>query len=124
MGTEPRSVPLLSYRRSATLCYNFIVLTETSAMLKNRAVVVVRGLVQGVNYRWFTQRRASDLHLTGFVRNQPDGSVQLTVEGVRENIEQLLRALRIGPSAAVVESVHVEWHAPSGEFDRFEVRSE
>lgn len=91
--------------------------------LKTRAQIVVRGIVQGVNYRWFTQRRASDLDLTGYVRNAADGSVKITVEGARVAIEQLLDALRMGPSAAVVESVQVEWHAPSGEFERFEVRS-
>lgn len=93
-----------------------------NSKLKTRAHVIVRGIVQGVNYRWFTQRRAAALSLTGFVRNMPDGSVQVTVEGGRETIEQLLDALREGPSAAVVESVHVEWHASSGEFDHFEVR--
>lgn len=95
---------------------------QTTDKNKTRAQIVVRGIVQGVNYRWFTQRRASDLGLTGFARNAADGSVQITLEGARELIEQLLEALRVGPSAAVVESVQVEWHAPSGEFDRFEVR--
>jgi acylphosphatase len=61
--------------------------------------------------------------LTGFARNAADGSVHITLEGARELIEQMLATLRVGPSAAVVESVQVEWHAPSGEFDRFEVRS-
>ncbi|MBI4670287.1 MAG: acylphosphatase [Chloroflexi bacterium] len=79
-------------------------------------------MVQGVNYRWFTQRRASDLQLTGYVRNMPDGSVAVVVEGDRREIETLLDALRVGPSAAVVESATVEWHAACGEFDRFEVR--
>lgn len=88
-----------------------------------RARVTVRGLVQGVNYRWFAQRRAAELGLTGYVCNLPDGAVQAVIEGPRPTIEQLLDALRIGPSAAVVESVQVEWHAPTGEFDRFEVRS-
>lgn len=105
------------------LCYNFAVHTESQLNQRTRARVLVRGIVQGVNYRWFTQRRASELGLTGYVRNAPDGSVQVLVEGEREKIEQLLDALRVGPSAAVVESVNVEWHAPSGEFERFEVRS-
>lgn len=87
-----------------------------------RANIVVRGIVQGVNFRWFTQRRASDLQLTGYVRNMPDGAVETVAEGARPQIEALLDALRLGPSAAVVESVNVEWRAPSGEFDRFEVR--
>ena len=96
---------------------------DANVKVRTRALVTVRGIVQGVNYRWFAQRRATDLGLTGFVRNAPDGSVQVVVEGARPTIEQLLEALRVGPSAAVVESVQVEWHAPSGEFDRFEVRS-
>src|SRR6187399_2682045 len=96
---------------------------NTSVGRKTRAHVTVRGIVQGVNYRWFAQRRASELQLTGYVRNAADGSVQATVEGERQVIERLVDALRVGPSAAVVESVQVEWHAPSGEFDRFEVRS-
>mgnify|MGYP000527666222 CR=1 FL=1 len=105
------------------MCYNFGVATETTAKQRTRAQIVVRGIVQGVNFRWFTQRRASDFGLVGFVRNASDGSVQVTVEGTRESIEHLLDVLRVGPSAAVVESVQVEWHTPSGEFERFEVRS-
>jgi acylphosphatase len=103
------------------LCYNFAVSTQPVKQ-KTRAQIVVRGIVQGVNYRWFTQRRAAELHLTGYVMNMPDGSVLVVAEGARDEIEILLDALRVGPSAAVVESVQVEWHAPSGEFDRFEVR--
>lgn len=108
--------------RFPVLCYNFCVSTETSVNSRTRARIVVRGIVQGVNFRWFTQRRASELGLDGYVRNAADGSVHVTVEGTRASIEQLLQALRVGPSAAVVESVHVEWHTPSGEFHRFEVR--
>jgi acylphosphatase len=105
------------------VCYNFGVATDSKVKQLTRARVSVRGMVQGVNFRWFAQRRASELGLKGYVRNAPDGSVQAVVEGGRETIEQLLDSLRVGPSAAVVESVDVEWHAPSGEFERFEVRS-
>jgi acylphosphatase len=90
---------------------------------RTRAQATVRGIVQGVNFRWFTQRRAAALGLTGYVRNLSDGSVYVVMEGERDSIEQLLEVLRIGPSSAVVDQVLVEWHAPSGEFDRFEVRS-
>ncbi len=119
MGLDLRQA--ISDRRFATLCYNFGVESKTIPA-KTRAQIVVRGIVQGVNYRWFTQRRADDLHLTGYVRNMPDGTVFVVAEGPRKELEALMDALRIGPSAAVVESVQVEWHAPSGEFDRFEVR--
>ncbi|MCC7162020.1 MAG: acylphosphatase [Anaerolineae bacterium] len=108
------------------LCYNFGVSLGTSSRPKTsaaRAVVIVRGLVQGVSYRWYTQRRAEDLGLTGFVRNANDGSVHATIEGDRAAIQELLDWMGTGPAAAVVESVQTEWHTPSGEFIRFEVRS-
>jgi acylphosphatase len=108
---------------SPILCYNFHMTSESSGGTRVRASIRVRGIVQGVNYRWFTQRRAAALGLTGFVRNLPDGSVQVDVEGERASIQQLLEALRIGPAAAVVESVETAWHAPSGEYQQFEVRS-
>jgi acylphosphatase len=79
-------------------------------------------MVQGVNFRWFTQRRASDLGLVGQVRNRADGSVELIAEGPRDALERLLDAVRIGPASAVVENVQVNWDAPTGEFRRFEIR--
>jgi acylphosphatase len=87
-----------------------------------RAQMTVRGIVQGVNYRWFAQRGANELGLTGYVRNMPDGTVLVVAEGSRAAIEQLVETLRRGPSAAVVENISVEWGAPQGEFERFEVR--
>lgn len=87
-----------------------------------RARALVRGLVQGVNFRWFTQRRALDLGLRGFVCNLPDGSVEVVAEGERASVETLLDTLRVGPSAAIVESVEAKWGSPTGEFSRFEVR--
>jgi acylphosphatase len=83
---------------------------------------IVTGLVQGVNFRWFTQRHAADLGLRGWVRNRPDGSVEFVAEGTRADLERLLDFIRVGPSMAVVENVEVEWSAATGEFHRFEIR--
>lgn len=88
-----------------------------------RASVIVRGLVQGVSFRWFTQQRATNLGLTGFVENAADGSVHATIEGDHAAIENLIQLLHYGPPVASVESVDTEWQTPSGEFYRFEVRS-
>ena len=82
----------------------------------------VHGLVQGVNFRWYTHRRASDLGLRGFVRNLPDGSVEVVAEGQRGSLDTLLDFIQVGPSAAEVESVDTQWGQPTGEFSRFEVR--
>jgi acylphosphatase len=87
-----------------------------------RVHALVRGLVQGVNFRWYTQRRAVELGLCGFVRNLLDGSVEVVAEGERGSLDTLLDVLRVGPSAAIIESVDAEWSSPTGEFSRFEVR--
>ena len=87
-----------------------------------RVDALVRGLVQGVNFRWYAQRRAVELGLRGFVRNLPDGLVEVVAEGERGSLDALLEALRVGPSAAIVESVDAQWSSPTGEFSRFEVR--
>lgn len=87
-----------------------------------RVTAIVTGLVQGVNFRWFTQRRASELGLVGYVRNHSDGSVEFVAEGLRDALERLLDAARVGPSSAVVENVQVKWEMPTGEFHRFEIR--
>lgn len=82
----------------------------------------VTGMVQGVSFRWFVQRRAAALGLVGYVRNLSDGSVEFVAEGDRDSLEKLLDAVRSGPPEAVVENVQANWDAASGEFHRFEIR--
>jgi acylphosphatase len=83
---------------------------------------IVTGIVQGVNFRWFTQRRAAEMGLVGYVRNRSDGSVEFVAEGTRDALERLLDVVRIGPPSAVVENVDAQWRAPTGEYHRFEIR--
>ena len=87
-----------------------------------RLHAIVTGLVQGVNFRWFVQRRASELELVGYVRNRADGSVEFVAEGVRSSLERLLDAARRGPPSAAVGNVQAEWAAALEEFYRFEIR--
>ncbi len=65
----------------------------------------VHGRVQGVGFRWWTQHTSRSLGLGGYVRNLPDGSVEVHAAGTREALEALERALLEGPPAAVVEAV-------------------
>jgi acylphosphatase len=67
----------------------------------------VRGRVQGVFFRDTTRRVASSLGVTGWARNEPDGSVRVHAEGAPGAVEQLLRFLQHGPPEASVESVDV-----------------
>lgn len=88
-----------------------------------RLEATIRGLVQGVGFRWFVTREASRLGLTGWVANCADGSVAVVAEGPAPAVEVLRRALDRGPSSARVEWVEARTVPARGEFDRFGVRS-
>ncbi len=66
---------------------------------------LVQGRVQGVGYRYFVQREAEALGLSGFVRNLPDGSVEVVADGPAETMRILAARLAHGPALADVESV-------------------
>ena len=78
------------------------------------AEILVSGMVQGVGYRFFTQRAAEELGLSGWVRNLPDGRVRAEVEGPRPRVEEWLARLRVGPRLSSVTDVAVTWKAASG----------
>jgi acylphosphatase len=84
---------------------------------------VVRGLVQGVGFRYFVLELAARLDLVGWVANEPDGSVRCVAEGRRADLETLLRELGQGPLGGRVDHVQADWGLPSGTFERFTVRS-
>jgi acylphosphatase len=83
---------------------------------------VVYGMVQGVNFRYFVQRNAEAIGLTGYARNLDDGSVEVFAEGEKEKLEQLIAKLKAGPRAARVERVDVEWLEYSGKYREFEIK--
>jgi acylphosphatase len=80
-----------------------------------RAHVVVRGRVQGVFFRVEARDRARSLGLAGWVRNQPDGSVEAVFEGPRERVDSMVAWCERGPRGAQVETVDVRWEEPRGE---------
>jgi len=86
-----------------------------------RLHALVRGDVQGVGFRYFVQRKARQLRLPGWVRNNDDGSVELVAEGEREALEQLKRAVEEGPGAARVEGVDVQWSQGTGGLKAFDL---
>ncbi|MDP1613197.1 MAG: acylphosphatase [Sulfuritalea sp.] len=82
--------------------------------------LVIRGVVQGVGFRYSMLARARLLGVNGWVRNRRDGSVEAMISGDAAQIEQMLDWSREGPAGAVVEDVMVE--IASGEFSNFELR--
>lgn len=88
----------------------------------DRLHAVVRGRVQGVGFRYTTLRRALSLGLVGWVANRHDGSVEVVAEGERAALDTFLEFLHIGPPAAEVREVDLQWTTASGEFKTFGVR--
>ena len=82
----------------------------------------VTGQVQGVNFRSSTKVEADALGLTGSVRNCPDGSVEVVIEGPRTTVQQLVDWCHHGPSWARVDDITVEWQAAGGELSEFKIR--
>lgn len=74
----------------------------------------VTGRVQGVSFRWYAQEQARSLGVSGWVRNEPDGSVLLHAEGDDQAVDSLVEWCRQGPSMAKVSNVAVRDDAASG----------
>ncbi len=89
---------------------------------KDRLSARIEGRVQGVGFRNFTQMRARQLGVSGWVRNEKDGSVQLEAEGPRAALEELLEAVHEGPRMARVESIDADWEDATDEFEVFRIR--
>ncbi len=79
----------------------------------------VSGIVQGVGYRAFTRKVAKSLGLKGFVRNLPDGRVEVYAEGEEEKLRELLNHLEKGPFFARVDGVEYTFVEPRGEYEDF-----
>lgn len=87
----------------------------------SRLRIEIRGVVQGVGFRWFTRRAAGRIGLAGFVRNEPDGSVCCEAEGTDEALQALLAELRQGPRGSRVDEVRARPIDPEGG-QGFEIR--
>jgi len=66
---------------------------------------LIRGRVQGVGFRWFVHREASELGLRGWVRNTDDGAVEVVVTGPPEDLDELRAELKKGSRGSRVDKV-------------------
>ncbi len=82
----------------------------------------VCGRVQGVFFRAFVIRWARELGLAGYVRNLPDGTVEVRAEGERQQLEKLVGYLKVGPPAAKVGEVVTDWSEYTGNYSGFNAR--
>lgn len=88
-----------------------------------RAEIVVSGLVQGVGFRYFVQRRVNEIGgITGYVKNLYNGDVMTVAEGRKDVLEHLFEAQKTGPRSAMVQRAVIDWREATNEFITFEVR--
>jgi acylphosphatase len=86
-----------------------------------RARLIVKGKVQKAGYRDMVDEVAYGHHLRGFVRNLPDGTVEIICEGEREDIEKFKLAITIDRYLIQVTGIDIDYQAPTGEFAYFDV---
>jgi acylphosphatase len=82
---------------------------------------VVSGRVQGVGFRFFVHDRAVHENLTGWVRNQPNRTVEVVAQGDAESLLRFEMALRRGPAGARVDDVAVDREPVTASFTTFQI---
>jgi acylphosphatase len=90
---------------------------DSSTLVRLHAIV--EGYVQGVGYRGFVVEQARRLGVAGWVRNRSDGTVEVTAEGQREDLKELLVTLRDGPHQGTVSHIEFRHTIGTGEFKQF-----
>ena len=84
---------------------------------------LVSGKVQGVGFRMYTQSKAEELGVVGFVQNLDDGTVRIVAAGEEAKVDALINWAKSGSPPAEVENLETEvMEYESGEFDLFEIR--
>lgn len=86
------------------------------------AELTVSGVVQGVGYRFFCYKKALQYQLTGWVKNNFDGSVSAVIQGEKSIVNELIEELSIGPPSASVSAVDIKWLPYDEQLVTFEIR--
>lgn len=87
----------------------------------HRIDVIIAGRVQGVWFRKYTQDKARELGLTGWIRNEANGTVALIAEGDDEPLKKLTKWLQRGSPGAKVNTVNVNWEEARETLKTFEI---
>lgn len=83
--------------------------------------IIVKGIVQGVNFRNFTKLEADKIGIKGYVRNVDNGNVEVFLEGEADNIEKMISAVSSGPPYAEVNGVELHEQSDLSNFEDFRV---
>ena len=91
-------------------------------MPKKQIYIAISGRVQGVGFRYFALYKAEELHITGWVKNTPDGKVEIEASGELQNINTFIDRMKIGPARAIIGTFLVSELSPQRFFTEFTVR--
>ena len=104
------------------LCGRTLSFVAGRGVMENiRLRLIIEGRVQGVWFRESTRKEAARMGVYGWVRNRPEGSVEVVAEGAEEKVRKLAAWCRHGPPSARVSRVHETEEAFQGEFTDFDV---
>ena len=95
---------------------------KTKNNSQKRIHVFYSGRVQGVGFRFTTERVALSLGIMGWVKNLPDGRVEVVSEGEEAKLVLFLEKIKNGPMKPYIRGVEVAWQKAKGEFDDFGLR--
>ena len=84
--------------------------------------LIVSGLVQGVGFRYFVHRKATEYRLDGWVKNLTTGEVEITALGERGLLETLIADVKVGNRSAIVRDMKVKWIDVQEHYSGFEIR--
>lgn len=87
----------------------------------NEVLIQVKGLVQGVFYRAHIKKIADDLGLTGWVKNNSDGTVTVCAGGEKEKLEQFIEYCKTGSNSSKVENINTVWEESSQKSEGFRI---
>jgi acylphosphatase len=90
--------------------------------MKSRVHITIYGRVQGVGFRFNTKIKSLMNNIQGWVKNNPDKTVEIIAEGEKENLKKLISFCNKGPFMARVEDIKVEWLKYQEEFTTFSIK--
>ncbi len=96
--------------------------SERQPAPKRRAHVLFEGFVQGVGFRYTTLRLAGDFRVTGYVRNLPDGNVEVVAEGDEAEVLAFIQKIKASGLGRYIRGEHFAWSPATGEFREFTIQ--
>lgn len=94
---------------------------KQASKLTHRAHLIYSGHVQGVGFRYTSERLALELGLLGFVRNLPNGCVEVVCEGPKHDIEKFLESVQKSHLASAIKKTVCDWEKPTNTFTDFRI---